>query len=100
MADGSGTITKGRIIGAHEASCPSVGELRAGETVVGCCDRCQVVDEVDVQRWRAIPRDAATPLSVLALQLRCLCGSRSVTLQVWPVAPHPKPRRRRFARWR
>lgn len=38
-------------------------------------------------------------LGVLGRRLRCLCGNRDVTLEVWPVAPVQEAPRRTY-HWR
>ena len=100
MADGSATPFESRVINVYDEACPTPSTLKQGQVVVGCCNRCATVGEVDVGVWRAQPRDAHAHLSVLKGELACLCGCRDVSLQVWPVEPEPATPRSQFYRWR
>jgi len=100
MADGSSLIVRGPVLVTHGSSGPRLSEVGAGQVLVGCCNACGAVGEVDRRFW-SLPYELAMSVAVAAHQLRCLaCGRRSVSLQIWPIAPHPTPRPSAFQRWR
>ena len=98
MADGSGVVIQGRVRYSHEADCPTLADIKPSQHLVGCCDRCQRVREVDAAAWTT-PRDRWSSLAAIQGQVACPCGCRQVTLQVWPVAPSA-PAQPPFYRWR
>ena len=99
MADGSGTIIHGRIVGGPEAGQMTLAHaLAAGHVVSRCSAGCGHVESVDTSEWEASRPTREASLRVLARHLRCMCGCKEVRVEVWPVRPEPVQRRAYF--WR
>jgi len=86
MADGN-LIVHGRLIIGAEAAAMSLSDAAGAGHVVSRCPRCSHRESADIRGWLASGYDRALPLSAFRRRLRCLCGSREVVLEVWPLAP-------------
>lgn len=98
MADGN-ILVHGRLIVGAEAARMSLESAAGAGHVVSRCPRCSHRESADVSRWMASSYDRVLPLSAFRERLRCMCGSREVALEVWPLAPVLEETPRTFV-WR
>ncbi len=93
-------VVHGRIIAAREADGLSLEAALGAGHVVSRCPACGHRESADTSWWVGSALDRWASLGVLRRRLRCICGSRAVALEVWPVSPHPRPEPRRMYPWR
>ena len=93
MADGN-IIVHGRVITGLEAGDMSLEAASGAGHIVTRCPRCGHRESTDTAWWRRSKGDRESSLGVLSRRLRCMCGSKEVCLEVWPVTlgieDHPR----------
>jgi hypothetical protein len=99
MADGN-IIIHGRVIAGLEASGMSLEDADGAGHVVTRCPHCDHRESTDTSWWRMSHWDRQASLGTLSRRLRCLCGHRDVTLEVWPVVPCLDEETPRTFHWR
>ena len=99
MADGD-IIVHGRVIQTAEASRLSLVDAEGAGHVVARCPHCGHRESANTAPWRGSRWDRTATLGTLSRRLRCLCGSREVSLEVWPVTPGPQETKARTFHWR
>ena len=99
MADGN-LIVHGRVIGGTEAGLMSLEQADSAGHVVSRCPRCGHRESTDASYWRRSAGDRQASLGTLSKRLRCICGNRDVTLEVWPISPTLNEDRLRIFHWR
>ncbi len=101
MADCSGeVIIHGRIVAGRQADELTLATALGAGHVVSHCPACGHRESADVTWWERSAVDRAASLGALCGRLRCVCGSKRVALEVWPVTPRAVEERRRVYHWR
>lgn len=101
MADcGGEIIIHGRIVARREADALTLATALSAGHVVSHCLACGHRESADTSWWERSAIDRSHRLEVLRDRLRCVCGSKSVGLEVWPVTVRAVEGRPRMYHWR